>query len=50
VSYSGLVPGIAGEYAVVFQVPSDVESGDDVAVVLTMAGVNDTATISIQPR
>jgi uncharacterized protein (TIGR03437 family) len=50
VLYSGLPPGIAGEYQIVFQVPSGVPSGDDVPVVVTMGALSDTATISIQPR
>ncbi|MBZ5608225.1 MAG: hypothetical protein LAP38_08210 [Acidobacteriia bacterium] len=48
--YSGLPPGLIGEYQIVFQVPSGVPSGDDVPVVVTMGNRSDTATISIQPR
>jgi uncharacterized protein (TIGR03437 family) len=50
VLYSGLPPGITGEYQIVFQVPTGVSSGDDVPVVLSMLGNSDMATISIQPR
>ena len=50
VLYSGLVPGFPGEYQIDFQIPGGVVSGDDVAVVMTMGGVSDTATVSIQPR
>jgi uncharacterized protein (TIGR03437 family) len=50
VLYSGLVPGFPGEYQVNFRVPSGVANGDDIPVVITMAGITDTATISIQPR
>jgi uncharacterized protein (TIGR03437 family) len=48
--YSGLVPGFAGEYQVDVQVPSGVANGDDIPVAVTMEGLSDTATISIQPR
>jgi uncharacterized protein (TIGR03437 family) len=50
VLYSGLPPGIAGEYQIVFQVPSGLTAGDDVPVMVSMGGLSDTATISIQPR
>jgi uncharacterized protein (TIGR03437 family) len=50
VLYSGLVPGFPGEYQVNIQVPGGVANGDDTPVVITMAGLSDTATISIQPR
>lgn len=50
VLYSGLAPGFPGEYQVDVQVPSGVANGDDTPVVITMAGLSDTATISIQPR
>jgi len=50
VLYSGLAPGFAGEYQVDIQVPPGVANGDDVPVVIAMAGLSDTATISIQPR
>jgi len=48
--FSGLVPGFAGLYQIDVAVPSGIASGDDVPVVVTMAGQSDTATISIQPR
>jgi uncharacterized protein (TIGR03437 family) len=50
VLYSGLPPGLVGEYQIVFQVPSGIVSGDDVPVEVTMGGRTDTATIAIQPR
>jgi uncharacterized protein (TIGR03437 family) len=50
VLFSGIVPGFPGEYQVDVQVPSGVANGDDTPVVITMAGLSDTATISIQPR
>jgi uncharacterized protein (TIGR03437 family) len=50
VLYSGLAPGFPGEYQVDVQVPDGVANGDDIPVVMTMAGRSDTATISIQPR
>ena len=50
VLYSGLAPGFPGEYQVDIQVPGGVPYGDDVPVVITMGGLSDTATISIQPR
>jgi uncharacterized protein (TIGR03437 family) len=50
VLYSGLAPGFPGLYQVDVQVPTGVANGDDIPVVLTMGGVSDTATISIQPR
>jgi uncharacterized protein (TIGR03437 family) len=50
VLYSGLAPGLPGEYQIDFQVPSGVLSSDDVPVVVTMDGIGDTATISIQPK
>jgi uncharacterized protein (TIGR03437 family) len=50
VLYSGLVPGFPGEYQVDVQVPSGVANGDETPVVITMDGLSDTATISIQPR
>jgi len=50
VLYSGLVPGYPGEYQVDVQVPAGVANGDDIPVVITMDGLSDTATISIQPR
>lgn len=50
VLYSGLAPGFPGLYQVDVQVPSGVVSGDDIPVRITMGGVSDSATISIQPR
>ena len=50
VQYSGVVAGFQGEYAVIVQVPSGVANGDDIPVTISMAGLSDTATISIQPR
>ncbi len=50
VLYSGLPPGLVGEYQLVIQVPSGVQSGDDIPVEVTMAGRKGSATISIQPR
>lgn len=50
VLYSGLAPGFLGEYQVDVQVPPGVANGDDIPVVITMAGLSDTATVSIQPR
>jgi uncharacterized protein (TIGR03437 family) len=50
VLYSGLAPGFPGEYQVDLQVPGGVANGDDIPVLITMAGLSDTATISIQPR
>ncbi len=50
VLYSGLAPGFPGEYQVDVQVPDGVANGDDVPVMITMGGLSDTATISIQPR
>lgn len=50
VLYSGLAPGFPGEYQLDVQVPSGVVNGDDIPVVVTMAGNSDTATVSIQPR
>jgi uncharacterized protein (TIGR03437 family) len=50
VLYSGLAPGFPGEYQVDVQVPPGVANGDDTPVVITMGGLSDTATISIQPR
>ncbi len=50
VLFSGLVPGFPGEYQINIQIPCGVASGDDVPVVITMAGASDTATISIQTR
>jgi uncharacterized protein (TIGR03437 family) len=50
VLYSGLAPGFAGQYQVDVQVPPGVANGDDTPVVITMGGLSDTATISIQPR
>jgi uncharacterized protein (TIGR03437 family) len=50
ITFSGLTPGYPGEYVIVFQVPSGVTNGDDIPVVITMGGLSDTATISIQPR
>jgi uncharacterized protein (TIGR03437 family) len=50
VLYSGLVPGFPGECQANIQVPGGVANGDDTPVVITMAGLSDTATISIQPR
>jgi uncharacterized protein (TIGR03437 family) len=48
--YSGLAPGFPGEYQVDVQVPAGVANGDEIPVVITMGGLSDTATISIQPR
>ncbi len=48
--YSGLPPGLIGEYQLVFQVPSGVTSGDDVPIVVKMGNRSDTATIAIQQR
>jgi len=50
VLYSGLAPGFPGEYQVDVQVPGGVANGDDIPLVITMAGLSDSATISIQPR
>jgi uncharacterized protein (TIGR03437 family) len=47
--YSGLTPGDAGEYQIDMVVPAGVASGDSVPLQITMAGVSDTANISIQP-
>ncbi len=49
VLYSGLAPGFAGLYQIDFQIPPGVVSGDDVPVIVSMAGVSDTATVSVQP-
>jgi len=50
VLFSGLVPGVAGEYQIDVQVPSGVTSGDDVPVNVTILGASDSSTtISIQP-
>ncbi len=50
VLFSGLVPGVAGEYQIDIRIPAGVAHGDDVPVEITMLGASDTATISIQPR
>jgi uncharacterized protein (TIGR03437 family) len=50
VLFSGLVPGVAGEYQIDIQVPSGVTNGDDIPVVVTILGASDSSTtISIQP-
>ncbi len=49
VLFSGLSPGVSGEYQLDVQVPTGVASGDSVPVVVTMMGQSDTANISIQP-
>jgi uncharacterized protein (TIGR03437 family) len=50
VLFSGLVPGVAGEYQIDVQVPSGVTNGDDIPVVVTILGASDSSTtISIQP-
>jgi uncharacterized protein (TIGR03437 family) len=50
VLFSGVVPGTAGEYEIVIQVPSGVTFGDAIPIEATILGASDTATISIQPR
>ena len=50
VLYFGLAPGFPGLYQLDVQVPSGVVNGDDIPVLVTMAGNFDTATVSIQPR
>ncbi len=45
-----LLLGLIGEYQLVFQVSSDVTSGDDVPIVVKMGNRSDTATIAIQQR
>lgn len=45
-----LAPGFPGEYQVDVQVPAGVANGDDIPVTITMAGLSDTATVSVQPR
>jgi uncharacterized protein (TIGR03437 family) len=50
VLFSGLVPGVAGEYQIDIQVPPGVASGDDVPVNVAILGaVDNSTTISIQP-
>lgn len=50
VLFSGLVPGVAGEYQIDIQVPSGVTNGDDIPVNVTILGASDSSTtISIQP-
>lgn len=50
VYFSGLAPGFAGLYQINVQVPPGITNGDDVPVQVTLAGMSDTATISIQSR
>jgi uncharacterized protein (TIGR03437 family) len=49
VSFSGLAPGFVGEYQVNIQVPDNAPTGDAVAVVVSIGGLNsNTATIAVQ--
>lgn len=49
VLFSGITPGLTGEYQIDFQVPAGV-TGDDVPVVFSMgSSPTDTRTMSIQP-
>lgn len=48
VLFSGMTPGFPGTYQINFQIPPKAPTGDDVAVVIAIAGQgNDSATISI---
>ena len=50
-SYSGLTPGDAGLYQLVFQVPTGVPEGDAVPLTVSMPGsTTGTATLAIQSR
>jgi uncharacterized protein (TIGR03437 family) len=49
VSFSGIAPGNAGQYQINLEIPSGVNPGDDVPLVVTMPdGSTDTVTIAVQ--
>ena len=48
VLFSGIVPGFTGLYQVNVRIPTNVATGDDVPVQISMAGISDTATIAVQ--
>jgi len=48
VSFSGLTPGIAGEYQANVTIPATVAAGDQVPLVMSIGGSSDTVTIAIQ--
>jgi uncharacterized protein (TIGR03437 family) len=49
VSFSALIPGTAGLYEVVVQIPAAAPTGDAVPVTLSAAGVSsNTVTIAVQ--
>jgi uncharacterized protein (TIGR03437 family) len=51
VLFSGILPGLTGEFQVDVQVPSGVTNGDSVPVSISILGASDNSTtISIQPR
>jgi len=50
VSFSGLTPGIAGEYQANVTIPATVAAGDQVPLVMSIGGSSDTVTIAIQVR
>jgi uncharacterized protein (TIGR03437 family) len=48
VLFSGLGPGYDGLYQVNVQIPANITPGDDVPLVISMAGASDSATVAIQ--
>jgi len=48
VTFSGIVPGTAGEYQLNVTIPAGVASGDKVPVVVSIGSSSDTVTLSIQ--
>jgi uncharacterized protein (TIGR03437 family) len=48
VLFSGIAPGYAGLYQINVQIPANATPGDDVPMLISMAGFSDLATIAIQ--
>jgi len=47
VSWSGIVPGLAGEYQVNVTIPAGAPPGDDVTLMLSAGGLTDSVSIAI---
>ena len=49
VSFSGIVPGTAGEYQINLTIPSGVPVGDQVPIIASIGGSSDTVGPAIRP-
>jgi len=48
VLFSGIAPGTAAEYQINTTIPTGVQPGDSVPVVVTFGNTSDTVTIAVQ--